>query len=408
MFSRRDFLRANLGSSTLIALTPTVPTFLAHAARAAAPRRDSRLLVVIELNGGNDGINTVVPFKDEGYAKYRTALRIPAHELHKVTPEVGLHPAMGDAARLLEEGRLAIVQGVGYPNPNRSHFTSMAIWHTANVRLKSASNDTESNAAFGWIGQALDEGRQPTNSSPGAQFIGDGATPMALRGRRSAAAAIARPEEAMLVLKGCAQSAAGDDIGVGELAGFVRRSALDAYATSERMAQVLRAEDKGARYPATGLAGQLRLIARLIKGGGDACVFYVAQGSYDTHAAQLAAHATLLKELSEALKAFLDDLAAAQLADRVLVLCFSEFGRRVAENGSGTDHGTAGPVFLAGPMMKPGLVGNAPKLLDLQDGDLTMSVDFRRVYATVLEDWLGLPSKLSLGGEFAKLPLFRA
>ena len=146
----------------------------------------------------------------------------------------------------------------------------------------------------------------------------------------------------------------------------------------------------------------------MIKAGGGTRVYYTAHGSYDTHAAQLAGHAALLQELSGALKAFLDDLAAAKLADRVLVLCFSEFGRRVAENGSGTDHGTAGPVLLAGPGVKAGLVGEAPKLLDLQDGDLKMTVDFRRVYATVLEDWLGLPGKAALGGEIAKLSLFRS
>jgi uncharacterized protein (DUF1501 family) len=189
----------------------------------------------------------------------------------------------------------------------------------------------------------------------------------------------------------------------------VRRSTLDAYATSERMAQVLRAEDKGARYPATALAGRLRVVARLIKGGGGTRVYYTSQGSYDTHYAQSEPHANLLGELSGALKAFLDDLASARLAERVLVLCFSEFGRRVQENGSqGTDHGTAGPVLLAGPGVRAGLVGEAPKLLDLQDGDLKMAVDFRRVYASVLEDWLGLPSKPALGGEFAKPALFRS
>jgi len=177
------------------------------------------------------------------------------------------------------------------------------------------------------------------------------------------------------------------------LAAFVRRSTLDAYATSERMARVLRTEDTGARYPSTGLAGGLRVIVRLIKGGGGTRVYYTAHGSYDTHAAQLAGHAALLEELSGALTAFLDDLAAARLADRVLVLCFSEFGRRVAENGSGTDHGTAGPVLLAGPGVK---------------ADLKMSVDFRRVYASVLEDWLGLPSKPALGAAFDKLPLFHS
>jgi uncharacterized protein (DUF1501 family) len=195
----------------------------------------------------------------------------------------------------------------------------------------------------------------------------------------------------------------------GDLAAFVRRSTLDAYATSERMATVLRTEDRGATYPGTVLARRLRVIARLIKGGGGTRVYYTAQGGYDTHYAQLLLHANLLGELSGALKAFLDDLAAAKLAERVAVLCFSEFGRRVAENGSqGTDHGTAGPVLLAGPCVKAGLVGATPRLLDLVDGDLKMSVDFRRVYATVLAKWLSLPAKPALGGDFELLPLFRS
>jgi uncharacterized protein (DUF1501 family) len=180
---------------------------------------------------------------------------------------------------------------------------------------------------------------------------------------------------------------------------------VDAYATSERMAAVLRAEDKGASYPATGIAGRLRVIARMIKGGGDTRVFYTAQGSYDTHYTQLQLHAELLGELSGALKAFLDDLAAAQLADRVLVLCFSEFGRRAAENGSqGTDHGTAGPVLLAGPGVRAGLVGETPKLLDLQDGDLKMTVDFRCVYTGVLEDWLGYRASRHWAGTSRSYP----
>jgi uncharacterized protein (DUF1501 family) len=403
MFSRRDFLR----TSTLVALAPTVPGFLAHTARAATPARDGRILVVVQLDGGNDGINTVVPFKDEGYPKCRTALRLPADRLHKVTQEVGLHPAMGDAAKLVQDGRLAVVQGVGYPNPSRSHFKSMAIWHSANVNLpKGDTADAETKAVYGWIGQALDEGRKPADGSPAAQFVGSGSMPVALRSRRSVASAVTRLEDSVLTLKG---AAAGEASNGGDLAAFVRRSTLDAYATSERMAAVLRAEDKGASYPATGLAGRLRVIARLIKGGGGTRAYYTSQGGYDTHYAQAQLHASLLSEFSGALKAFLDDLAAARLADRVVVLCFSEFGRRAAENGSqGTDHGTAGPVFLAGPGVRAGLHGDAPKLLDLQDGDLKMTTDFRRVYATVLDDWLGLPSKPALGADFAGLTLFHS
>jgi uncharacterized protein (DUF1501 family) len=403
MFSRRDFLR----TSTLVALAPTVPCFLARTARATEPKRDARILVVLQLDGGNDGINTVVPFADEGYAKHRTALRLPTDRLHKVTKEVGLHPAMAGAAKLLEDGRLAVVQGVGYPNPSRSHDKSMAIWHSADAKLpRGEGYDPEVKAALGWIGRALDEDRKPADGSAGAMFVGTGAMPGALRGRRYAASAITRPEDSVLALKGVTETSTQPGRG-DELAAFVRRSTLDAYATSDRMAAVLRTEDKGASYPATGLAGRLRVVARLIKGGGGTRVYYTSQGGYDTHATQLVQHANLLSELSGALKAFLDDLAAAKLADRVLVLCFSEFGRRARENGSaGTDHGTAEPLLLAGPGVKSGLIGEAPKLLDLEDGDLKTTVDFRRVYAGVLEDWLGLPSKPALAEVFEPLKMF--
>jgi uncharacterized protein (DUF1501 family) len=195
----------------------------------------------------------------------------------------------------------------------------------------------------------------------------------------------------------------------GDLAGFVRRSTLDAYASSDRLAGLAKDRTSAARYPGTELGNRLKLVARLIKGGYESRVFYTTQGGYDTHSQQLGVHFGLLGELSGALQAFLDDMAGSKLADRVLVLCFSEFGRRVRENGSGgTDHGAAGPVFLAGPAIKPGLLGTYPSLTDLEDGDLKPLVDFRRVYATILDQWLGLPSKLALGGSFEPLALFKA
>jgi uncharacterized protein (DUF1501 family) len=411
MFSRREFLRTSSRTSTLVALAPTIPGFLAQTARAAGPVRDGRILVVVQLNGGNDGINTVVPFADEGYAKNRNVLRLPTNRLLRINREVALHPAMGDAARLLQSGRLAIVQGVGYPNPSRSHFKSMAIWHTAHVNLPRTDRlDMPTNASLGWIGRALDEGGRSAGGSPAAQFVGSESLPLALRSRRSVASAIMRPEDAVLTLRTGERTTPSMEGGRGDdLAAFVLRSTLDAYDTSERMARLLRTEDRGVSYPTNEFAGQLRLVARLIKSGGGTRIYYTSQGYYDTHYDQLQVHANLLGELSGALKAFLDDLAGARLADRVVVLCFSEFGRRVRENGSrGTDHGTAGPVFLAGPRVRAGLAGRTPSLLDLEDGDLRMGIDFRRVYATILEEWLGLPSNNVLGARFEQLPLFRA
>jgi uncharacterized protein (DUF1501 family) len=395
MISRRQFLK----SSSLLALAPTVPAFLARTARAAEPRRDGRVLVVLELSGGNDGINTVVPFKDEGYAKHRRALRLPKENLVKVNDEVGLHPAMTPAGELLESKRLAIVQGVSYPNPSRSHAESMAIWQTA--RLKSGE------ATGGWLGLALDEAPKPYTGAPASVFLSGQSVPVALRGRRSMASALPQLEDFAAPPEGSVRKVIAGPEPADDLTAFVRRSLLDGYTTADWLKEVGRAKSTGVTYPPTVLARHLQLIARLLKSGLGAPVFYAAQGGYDTHAGQLFTHAGLLGELSAALKAFLDDLAAAGIAERVLVLTFSEFGRRVAENGSaGTDHGTAGPVFLAGPGVKPGLVGKTPSLLDLEDGDLKMGIDFRRVYATVLEEWLKLPAKEALAGTFEHLPLF--
>jgi uncharacterized protein (DUF1501 family) len=393
MHSRRDFLKR----SSLLALAPSVPGFLAETARAAVPRRDDRVLVVIELNGGNDGINTVVPFADEGYARHRKALRLPKDRLVKVDDRVGLHPSLDGFGKLLEAGQLVIAQGVSYPNPSRSHFQSLATWHTALL-------DPEEHKGPGWLGRGLDA------AGKGAQalLVGAGPPPLAVRGRRCIASALDRPEDFSLATGADPRRALPREEPAGELAAFVQRSMLDAYATADQLNRV--AWDKEARYPQSRLAARLRLIAGLLKAGLATRVFYTVQPGYDTHSAQLFAHANLLFELSGALKAFLDDLAAARLADRVAVLLFSEFGRTVAENSSqGTDHGTAGPVFLAGPGLKGGLVGTTPSLLDPdpRHGDLRRSLDFRRVYATVLADWLGLPPREVLGATFEHLPLVR-
>ncbi|HEV3261595.1 MAG TPA: DUF1501 domain-containing protein [Gemmataceae bacterium] len=397
--TRRDFLK----DSVLLALAPTVPGFLAQTARAAKPQQDGRVLVVIQLDGGNDGINTVVPFADAGYAKHRKVLRLPAEGLIKLNDQVALHPSLADAGKLLEAGRLSVIQGVSYPNPNRSHFRSMAIWHSARL-------DPEEHTGLGWLGRALDGAPRSATGDSASLLVGSGPPPVAIRGRRAVASAVERPEDFALSTGADPRRALPTEEPADDLAAFVRRSMLDAYATADRLADVARARDSGARYPETGLADRLRLIARLLKAGFGTRVFYTLQPGYDTHSTQLQTHSNLLFELAGALRAFLDDLAASGLADRVAVLAFSEFGRTVVENGSaGTDHGTAGPVFLAGARVKPGVVGATPRLLDLdpRHGDLRMGIDFRRVYAGVLEDWLGLPARSALGASFERLPLFR-
>jgi uncharacterized protein (DUF1501 family) len=427
MFTRREFLLRGLHDSSLIALAPSLPCFLARTARAAVPGKELRILVVVQLDGGNDGINTVVPFKDDGYARYRKAIRLPEKRLIKISGEVGLHPSMAGAGKLWESGRLAIVAGVGYPNPSRSHFRSREIWQSARL-------DEREHTGLGWIGRGLDGGAPTADGSPAALLIGPDSPPPALRGRRSVSAALDRLDDFALAAAPTPLLPSGEKVPAGRMRGsaervpetqmtgpdrpataqddlgqFLHRSFLDAYATAGRLESIAGTRADRASYPESELARRLDLTARLIKAGLGTRVYYLEQGDYDTHGHQIARHAPLLEDLSASLKAFLDDLAASGLAERILVMIFSEFGRRVRENGSmGTDHGTAAPVLLAGTCVRPGLHGNYPSLLDLEDGDLKMTVDFRRVYASVLENWLGLPADAALGGHFEPLPILHS
>jgi uncharacterized protein (DUF1501 family) len=401
MLTRRSLLTR----SAMLSLAPTVPGFLSRTAMAAQPERDGRILVVVQLDGGNDGINTVVSFGDEDYARHRRELRIPTDRVCKLTDRVGLHPAMRPAADMIQDGRLAIVQGVGYPNPDRSHFRSMAIWQTAQP-------DNSGPEFHGWLGRALDGigAAEPASSplGPTAVFIGERDLPRALRGRRTVTASFADPADLALAVP--ATAVASPDRSVGDdLSAFVHRSVTNAYTTAEQLANSAgRTNGSAARYPDCELGRHLELVARSIKAGSTARVYYTIQSGYDTHALQLPTQARLLGDFARSVRAFLDDLAAAKLADGVLLLAFSEFGRRPAENGSlGTDHGTAGPVFVAGSKAKAGLIGETPRLGELVDGDLKWSIDFRRIYATVLDRWLGLPAEAVLGQRFEPLSMLQ-
>jgi uncharacterized protein (DUF1501 family) len=387
MLTRRRFMQ----SSSLLALAPTVPLFVARTARAA-PDKDARVLVVVQLDGGNDALNTVVPHADPNYEKLRPRLKIARKDLVKLTDDLGLHPALKPLDTLLQAGHLGVLPGVGYPNPNRSHFESMAIWHTARF-------DPEERNSHGWIGRALDP-------SAGTAYMVGGTVPVALRGRRSAAVALGRVEDVLLADPEVARKSVGPEPS-DDLLAFVRRQAVDAQAAAEKVSGLAGSGDV-ASYPATGLANRLKLIARLLKADLGARVFYTLQTGYDTHATQRFAHSALLSEFAGAVAAFFDDLKAAGLADRVTLLAFSEFGRTIQENGSaGTDHGTAGVVFLAGPGVKGGVTGTMPSLTELEKGEPRMTADFRGVYAAALTDWLRLPAG-GLGGAFEQPAVFRS
>jgi len=400
--TRRSFLETSLKSSALVSLGLTVPEFLHRSARAAADAKSpaDRVIVVIQLSGGNDSLNTVIPFGDDLYAKNRTALRVPTDQIKKIDDYCGLHPSLDGLAKLLEDGQLAVLQGIGYPNASRSHFRSMDIWHTASLAEK-LPND-------GWLGRAIGRPEMRREGIVPALHFG-GKLPLALVGRSTEVPSLNSLADFKLQpgTAGREQLAAvaATERTDGTLQ-FLQRNTLEAYATSGRIEEMAKNYNTPINYPGTELARKLKLIAQLIDSGLGTRIYYASLDGFDTHANQLPAHANLLKELGDAVKAFMDDLGHHGHRDRVLAMTFSEFGRRVKENGSrGTDHGSGAAMFLAGGKIKPGQIGKHPSLADLDDGDLKFHTDFRSVYASVLEEWLGCPSREVLGGEFTRLKL---
>jgi uncharacterized protein (DUF1501 family) len=384
-----------------------VPRWLLQAAASPLPA-DERVLVVLQLTGGNDGLNTVVPYADDAYARERFATRIRPQEALRLDDYLGLHPALAGLHRLYDAGHLAIVQGVGYPEPNRSHFASLDIWHTARDEGAAGSRPT------GWIGRLCDAAAAAAADAPAltALHLGSEAQPLALAGLHAHVPTIGSLADYRLV-------DGGDDALRRQLTELMRWPTPDddetlahiggaADAAVETLDRVERAASRttgAADYPASGLAQKLHGVARLIDARLGARVYYVTLDGFDTHSQQAPAHAALLTELSAAVAAFFADLAALGHDRRVTLACFSEFGRRVRENASrGTDHGAAAPVLVLGGAVHGGLYGPHPSLTDLVDGDLQFHTDFRSVYATLLEDWLGSPSQPLLGQPFPKLP----
>jgi uncharacterized protein (DUF1501 family) len=414
-WSRRRFVNTSLASSTLVACgSTTIPGFLGRSAHAAAEgKSNDRVLVVVQLLGGNDGLNTVVPHGIDGYNRARRALRLAPGSLHKLGPEIGLHSAMGALAKLVERGRLAVVQGVGYPNPDRSHFRSMEIWETARLENNAAGVET------GWLGRTLDAAERRAGGDPPGLHIGTRSLPLALKTKKTEVPSVESLESYKLQLVGTdqekraeraalTQMAALDRRADDALVGFISRTTLAAYESSGRLEQLSKSAGKGPKYPNFGLARRLELIAQIIKADFGTRIFYTSLDGFDTHANQLGTHAALLNELSDSIGAFHDDLMASSHGDRVALLTFSEFGRRVEENASqGTDHGAAAPVFVAGPVSKAGLIGTHPSLEQLDDGDLKFHTDFRRVYAALISQWLGCAAEPVVGRGFEPLPLFK-
>jgi uncharacterized protein (DUF1501 family) len=357
-------------------------------------------LVVVQLAGGNDGLNTVVPFEDADYYRLRPTLGVPKSSVLKLNDTLGLHPACSDLQRLFSDGELAIVQNVGYPNPNRSHFRSTEIWETA--------SDAGEFSANGWLGRFMDNACSgaPVNADPCAVHLTND-LPQSFTSEHehptfglSNDVRASGSEESVKLLERMV-SAADDDHGN---EGFLKHTMMDALVTERRVERVLQAYRPSAAYPGSSFAHSLKNVAALISAGLSTRVYFVSLSGFDTHSNQLTQHANLLRTLSEGLAAFQGDLKARQLDRQVLTMTFSEFGRRPSENDSrGTDHGTAAPLFVMGARVRAGLAGTAPSLKVARNEDLTFSTDFRQVYATMLDRWLGCPSAAVLGKNYSPL-----
>jgi len=389
-----------------------VPTFLARTALAApnsslSGAKDT-ILVVVQLTGGNDGLNTVIPFKNEDYAKYRPTIKVPTDRIKKIDDKIGLHPALNDMHGLLDDRSLCVVQGVGYPNPSQSHFRSMDIWQAASTR--ETLNE-------GWVGKALNQINAPAFHIANANE----SAPLALAGSSVRVPSITSIDDFQLKLTAATGADKKDQKKIIEgstktadkpgLLDFVSKTALNTYASSQKLQELGKNYQPKATYPqGNALANRLKLCAQLIDAGMGARIFYVAIDGFDTHANQggvQGTHANLLGQVSGAIAAFYKDLAARGHKDRLLVMTFSEFGRRAKENGSkGTDHGSGAPMMLVGGKVKPGLVGEHPDLAKLEMGNLKHSIDFREVYAAVLDQWLGVSSKEVMEGEFKPAAIF--
>jgi uncharacterized protein (DUF1501 family) len=401
--TRRAFLRK---SATFIALGVAAPGWLSRLAaddlqatqKGNRPVND-RILVVVQLSGGNDGLNTVIPYTESLYRQMRPTLAVPENAVIPLNERLGLHPSLAKVKTLYDAGHFAIIQGVGYPNPNRSHFRSMEIWQTATP---------DSVEGTGWLGRYLDM-LPDSVRNPVIGLVLGREMPAAMVGNRIRVPCVGSLDDFRLLIGENAESLRALYTLRDERLRTVGKEALEALDAAQMVAAKMNQYRSPVAYPQTPLAQALQQIAQLIASNLNIRVYYCSTSGFDTHAQQAQRHASLLQGVSEGLTAFWNDVEAMGKANKVLVLVFSEFGRRVAENGSqGTDHGAAAPVFIVGKGLQSGIIGEHPSLRDLQDGDLRHHIDFRSVYAAVLEDWLGVDSQPVLRSRFKPVPLFAA
>lgn len=400
--TRREFISTSAKGAGLLAFSQFVPAFLRDsvAKQAPLPEKDRRILVLVQLAGGNDGLNTLIPYEDSNYYRLRPSLGIRKEDALPLTDELGLHQSCQGMKELFDEGLLSIVQNVGYPNPNRSHFRSMEIWETA--------AESDEYKSSGWLGRFLDNNCSgiPEIGEPEAMSFGN-EIPITVQGDEAhnlfamnnrLGRAGRRPDYGLLD-KMVGESRSKDN------SSYLKHTMMDTLITERRIQELFAKFKPSVTYPNQPLGISLSNVASLISAGLPTRVYFVSLGGFDTHQGQANRHQILLKNLSSSLLAFQKDLHGKGLEDQVLTMTFSEFGRRASENQSGgTDHGTSAPLFVMGNQLGDSIVGQAPDLNLGKNKDLTFSTDFRQVYSTVLDQWLDCDSQTVLGQKFEPLP----
>ncbi len=417
--TRRDLVKNGLSIAALGLVAPSFLVKSAYAVSGGGRHRESgaglltggqgdalkkNILVVVQLSGGNDGLGTVVPYTDPTYFSSRPTIAPKPDEILKLTGSVGLHPAMKGFKGLYDNGHMAIMQGVGYPNPNRSHFRSMEIWQTARPDVKEPT---------GWLGRYLDDDDDDEENTLRAINIGN-FVPRTLWTETTLVPSITNVESYQFRTDGRFLGDPSAQIDTihhlcehaehGPAEEYVSAAAIDAFASSDLLKTAVGRYQTSVQYGNNPFAEGLKLIAQVIAADLGTRIFYISLGGFDTHSTQAARHGELLTMLDEGVSTFYNDLEKMGKADQVAMMSFSEFGRRVHENGSaGTDHGTSLPMFLIGGNIKGGIYGNNPDLTTLDQGDLRMQTDFRSVYASVIRHWLGADPSKVLDGSFSDI-----
>jgi uncharacterized protein (DUF1501 family) len=357
----------------------------------------NKVVVVVQFSGGNDGLNTVIPVRNDIYYKQRPKLGIAKDKALSITDEVGLNPALEVFKGLYDDGSLGILNGVGYPNPDRSHFRSMDIWHSG-----SASNEYVNT---GWVGRYLDAQCSGCDKPTQAMELDD-VLSLALKGEQSKGLAFKDPQRLYNSSNGKYLKDISADHSKGEeTVDYLYKTMSETISSADYIYQQSRSHPTKETYPNTQLGKDLKTIASLIFSDINTKVYYVSLGSFDTHVNQEGQQKRLFTELNDAVKAFTNDLKKNNRFNDVLMMTFSEFGRRVSQNASGgTDHGTANNMFfVSGGLKDKGVLNAMPNLADLNEGDLKHTVDFKNVYATVLNKWLGADDRMILGNKFEYL-----